>query len=119
MTNREKAKQVLEQTFGVEFEGRIVNQLKGCDYVKNTECNNYQDCEHCKLYHFWYKEYTGEGTEIDKDTEEIIKQFKVKLRDIITAESRKTNAEDEYIYSLNDERLFVKLIDIIWNTNLE
>ena len=119
MTNREKMKQVLEDTFGIEFEGRIINQFKGCDYVKNTECNNYMDCEHCKLYHFWYNEFKGESTPVEIDKEQLLKSFKVKLRDIITVESNKTNAEGEYIYSFSEEKLFVKLIEIIWSIKLE
>ena len=119
MTNREKAKKVLEETFGHEFEARIINTFKGCDFIKNTECNNYQDCEHCKLYHFWYKEFTGEGTAEDKTREEILKEFKCKLRDIILKESVKENAEGEYIYSITEEKLLCKMVDIIWNTKLD
>ena len=118
MTNREKAKEILEQTFGVELSNRFLDTLKGCDKIRNTECNTYQDCEHCKLFHFWYKEFKGTDTPINIDKEKLLKEFKTKLRDTITAESRRTNAEDEYIYSFTEEKLFVKLIEIIWNTEL-
>lgn len=119
MNNREKAKQILEQTFGVEMSNNILNVLKGCEYIKNTECNTYQDCEHCNLYHFWYKEFKGKETQFNLDKEQVLKEFKTKLRDVIEAESRRTNEEDEYIYSYSEEKLFVKLIELIWNTNLE
>lgn len=119
MTNREKAKQILEKTFGLEMETRFINSLKGCDFIKNTECNNYQDCENCKLYHFWYNEYTGSHTPEELNKEQIIKEFKMKVRDILEAESVRENAEGEYIYSITEEKLFGKLIEIIWNTNLE
>ena len=48
----------------------------------------------------------------------ILKEFKIKVRDIIEEESKKINAEGEYIYSLSEERLFIKLIDIVWNTKI-
>lgn len=118
MTNREKAKQILEQTFGLEIENRFTQLLKGCEYIKNTECNNYQDCENCKLYHFWYNEYTGNGTPIDISKEELIKQFKIKLRDIIEEESVRENEEGYYVYSIENEQVFSKLIELIWNTKL-
>lgn len=119
MTNREKAKKVLEETFGHEFEARIINTFKGCDFIKNTECNNYQDCEHCKLYHFWYNQYNGLGTAEDISKEKIIKEFKVRLRTIVEAESNRTNESGQYVYSINEEKVFGKLIELIWNTNIE
>lgn len=119
MTNREKAKQILEQTFGHEIETRFINSLKGCDFIKNTECNNYQDCENCKLYHFWYNEFNGQDTPANISKEEILKQFKIKLRDVIQAESVRENAEGEYIYSITEEKLFGKITEIIFNTTLE
>lgn len=119
MNNREKAKQVLEQTFGVELSNNFLNNLKGCKYIKNTECNTYQDCEHCDKFHFWYNKFTGTDTPMNLDKEQVLKQYKTKLRDVIEAESRRTNEEDEYIYSYSEEKLFVKLIELIWNTNLE
>lgn len=119
MTNREKAKQIIEQVLGIELESRFLDVLKGCEYLKNTECSMYQDCEHCKKYHFWYKKYNGEGTPQDIDKEHLLKEFKTKLRETIEAESKRTNAEDEYIYSYSEEKLFVKIMEIIWNTNLD
>ena len=119
MNNREKAKQVLEQTFGVQMSNNILDVLKGCEYIKNTECSMYQDCEHCNLFHFWYKQFKGNDTQINIDKEKIIKDFKAKLRDIIQEESRRTNEEDEYIYSYSEEKLFVKIMELIWNTNLD
>lgn len=119
MTNREKAKQIIEQVLGVQLESRLLDVFKGCDYLKNTECSMYQDCEHCSKFHFWYKKFNGSGTPQDIEKEQIIKEFKTKLRDVVEAESKRTNAEDEYIYSYSEEKLFVKLMEIIWNTNLD
>lgn len=118
MKNRDKAIEVLTNTFGVEFEKRLKDMFKGCEFIQSTQCNTYQDCEHCKRFHFWYNEYTGLGTAEDISKEAIVKEFKIKVRDIIEEESKKTNAEGEYIYSLSEERLFIKLIDIIWRTNV-
>ena len=118
MNNREKAKQVIEQTLGIDLEKRFVDVLKGCEYLKNTECAMFQDCEHCQKYHFWYKEYTGEGTQLDIDNSEIIKKFKSTLCDTIVEESKRKTENGEYIYSINDEKVFVKLIELIWKTNV-
>lgn len=119
MTNREKAKEVLEKTFNLEFDNRLNNVLKGCDFIKSTECNNYQDCEHCNLYHFWYNEYKGLGTPEEISKEKIIKEFKLRLRTVVEAESNRTNENGQYVYSINEEKVFGKLIELIWNTNIE
>ena len=119
MTNREKAKEVLEQTFGVDLSNRFLDTLKGCDKIKNYECNTYQDCEHCSLFHFWYKEYTGNIAHVETDKEKIIKDFKSTLLEVISEEKERKNGENNYIYSINEEKVFVKMIDLIWNTDLD
>lgn len=119
MTNREKAKQIIEQVLGIELESRILDVFKGCDYLKNTECNMYQDCEHCSKFHFWYKKFNGAGTPQDINKEELLKAYKIKLRDVIEQESKREDVEGDYIYSITEEKIFVKLIDIIWNTDLD
>lgn len=119
MTNREKAKQVLEQTFGLEMETRLTQLFKGCEFIKSTECNNYQDCQNCKLYHFWYNEYNGCGTQQDITKEQILKEYKIKLREVLEKESVRENAEGEYVYSITEEKLFSKIIELIWQTTTD
>ena len=43
----------------------------------------------------------------------------MKLRDVIEAESVRENAEGEYVYSITEEKLFGKLIELIWNTTID
>lgn len=119
MTNREVAKQVLEKVFGLEIETRFINSLKGCDYIKNTECNNYQDCENCKLYHFWYNEYTGKPLAKDKTEEQMLTIYKEKLRGIIAEECNKRNENGDYVYDIECEKVFGKLMEIIYQTDLD
>ena len=118
MTNREKAKQILEQTFGHEIEARFINSLKGCDFIKSTECNNYQDCEHCKLFHFWYNEFNGNGTPLDKTTEQLLSAYKEKLRGIISEESNRKTENGESVYSIECEKVFGRMLELIYKTNI-
>ncbi len=118
MVNREKAKEVLEKTFGLEFDNRLINALKGCDFIKSTECNNYRDCENCKLYHFWYNEFKGKDTPLDKTTEQILSVYKEKLRGIISEECNRKTESGEYVYNIECEKVFGRLLELIYQTNV-
>lgn len=118
MTNREKAKEVLEKTFGLEFDNRFVNVFKGCDFIKSTECNNYQDCDNCKLYHFWYNGFKGNETPLDKVTEQILSAYKEKLRGIISEECNRKTESGEYVYGIECEKVFGRMIELIYQTKI-
>ena len=118
MTNREKAKEVLEKAFNLEFSNSLNNVFKGCDHIKSTECNNYQDCEHCKLFHFWYNEFKGNETPLDKTTEQILSVYKEKLRGIISEESNRKTESGEYVYSIECEKVFGRMLELIYQTKI-
>lgn len=118
MTNREKAKEVLERTFNLEFDNRLNNVLKGCDLIKSTECTAYQDCENCKLYHFWYSEFKGNNTPLDKSTEQILSSYKEKLRGIISEECNRKTESGEYVYSIECEKVFGRMLELIYKTTI-
>ena len=118
MTNREKAKEVLESTFNLEFDNRLNNMLKGCDFIKSTECNNYQDCENCKLYHFWYNEFKGNETPLDKTTEQTLTLYIEKLRGLISEECNRKTESGEYVYSIECEKVFGRMLELIYQAKI-